>query len=85
MKGLAYDLHPAKLHALGLVAAIRLLCDHASQPHLGLVSMRERVAFLSGQLAIDAAPGEGTRIAVQIPLVSSGQRPEAEGPVVKTA
>jgi len=36
---------------------------------LGLASMRERVAVLKGQLAINAAPGAGTQIAVQIPLV----------------
>ena len=144
VSSLAHGLHPAKLYALGLVAAIRTLCDQASQslglhiafthgplpspvdstvslclyriaqealhnvvqhsrardasvsltgdeqhialqitdsgvgfdpehgPYrgLGLVSMRERVAFLGGQLAIDAAPGRGTQIAVHIPLAS---------------
>lgn len=34
---------------------------------LGLVGMRERVHALGGTLAIDSAPGEGTRIHVQIP------------------
>jgi signal transduction histidine kinase len=34
---------------------------------LGLVSMRERVAILKGQLNIDAVPGGGTRVAVRIP------------------
>ena len=144
VSSLAYGLHPAKLYALGLVAAIRTLCDQASQspglhiafthgplpllvdpnvslclyriaqealhnvvrhsrardasvslmgdqqhialqiadsgvgfdpehaPYrgLGLVSMRERVAFLRGQLAIDAAPGRGTQVAVHIPLAA---------------
>jgi PAS domain S-box-containing protein len=37
------------------------------QGGLGLISMRERVAFLSGQLAIHASPGEGTRIVVRVP------------------
>jgi signal transduction histidine kinase len=35
--------------------------------HLGLKSMRERVARLGGTLQIESAPGEGTRIRVQIP------------------
>ena len=35
---------------------------------LGLISMRDRVAFLGGQLAIHATPGGGTRIGVNIPI-----------------
>jgi signal transduction histidine kinase len=35
--------------------------------HLGLKSMRERVARLGGTLRIESAPAEGTRIRVQIP------------------
>jgi signal transduction histidine kinase len=37
---------------------------------LGLISMRERVAALDGQLTIDAVPGGGTRITACIPLAS---------------
>jgi signal transduction histidine kinase len=36
---------------------------------LGLVSMQERVSLAKGRLAIDTAPGQGTRISVRIPLV----------------
>jgi signal transduction histidine kinase len=35
--------------------------------HLGLKSMRERVAHLGGTLWIESAPGEGSRIRVRIP------------------
>lgn len=35
--------------------------------HLGLKSMRERVARLGGTLRMDSAPGEGTTIRVRIP------------------
>ena len=35
--------------------------------HLGLHSMRERAAALGSELAIDSAPGEGTRIRLRIP------------------
>jgi PAS domain S-box-containing protein len=35
---------------------------------LGLISMRDRVAFLRGQLAIHTEPGGGTRIGVNIPI-----------------
>ena len=43
--------------------------DPRQLPHagLGLVSMRERVAALDGRLAVDTAPGQGTRIRVQLP------------------
>jgi signal transduction histidine kinase len=140
---LSYKLHPSRLQALGLVAAIQSLCQDAKQRHvdvvftptalpasvdanvsltlyriaqealhnvtrhsrardaqvsltyeaghvglqiadsgvgfdpknvpsagLGLVSMQERVAVLNGQVAIDAAPGRGTRIEVRIPVGS---------------
>jgi signal transduction histidine kinase len=36
---------------------------------LGLISMRERVAFLRGQLTIDTMPGAGTHIEVRVPLL----------------
>jgi PAS domain S-box-containing protein len=35
--------------------------------HIGLQSMRERVARIGGGIEITSAPGEGTRIAVRIP------------------
>jgi signal transduction histidine kinase len=37
---------------------------------LGLVSMRERVAALDGEVTIDAVPGGGTRITARIPVAS---------------
>jgi signal transduction histidine kinase len=40
---------------------------------LGLISMRDRVAFLKGQLALHTAPGGGTRIGVNIPLGASAE------------
>jgi signal transduction histidine kinase len=38
---------------------------------LGLLGMRERVSIAGGTLSIDSAPGRGTRIEVQIPIVMS--------------
>jgi PAS domain S-box-containing protein len=35
---------------------------------IGLVSMRERVNFVGGQLAIHSAPGSGTRIGVRVSI-----------------
>ncbi len=35
---------------------------------LGLLGMRERVEMVGGKLAIDSAPGKGTKIEVQIPF-----------------
>ena len=34
----------------------------------GLLGMRERVSIAGGSLAIDSAPGKGTRIVIEIPL-----------------
>jgi signal transduction histidine kinase len=49
----------------------------AAGEHFGLVGMRERVAALHGTLDIDSAPGEGTRITVQLPLPA---QPATENP-----
>ena len=142
---LSHELHPTKLEALGLVAAVRTICRDVSHQHgidvdfshtrvptaippqvalcfyrivqealhnvvkhsgakqasvkltggddaldlaiadpglgfvpsttgstgLGLVSMRERVNFLGGRIAIHSAPGRGTRIGVRAPLERS--------------
>jgi len=35
--------------------------------HLGLKSMRERAARLSGSVAITSAPGQGTHVSARIP------------------
>jgi signal transduction histidine kinase len=43
---------------------------------LGLVSMRERVNHLGGEIAILTAPGQGTRIDVRIPIVRDVENAE---------
>jgi len=40
---------------------------------LGLVSMRERAALISGSLTIKSAPGEGTCVEVRVPAALRGQ------------
>lgn len=42
-------------------------------PGLGVLGMRERVSIARGTLAIDSAPGRGTRIAIHIPLATPPQ------------
>jgi len=42
--------------------------DAGRHDGLGLISMRERVSFLGGQLAIHTFPGGGTRIGVRVPV-----------------
>jgi signal transduction histidine kinase len=39
----------------------------------GLLSMRERLALLGGNLDIDSAPGQGTKITITLPLATCGQ------------
>ena len=41
--------------------------DAMGRNGLGLVSMRERVKFVGGEIAIRSAPGNGTRIGVRVP------------------
>jgi PAS domain S-box-containing protein len=44
---------------------------------LGLVSMRERLYLVGGQIAIHSQPSGGTRIDVRVPLGSNGQAESA--------
>lgn len=37
--------------------------------HLGLASMRQRIAMLGGRLSIDSSPGRGTAIRAWVPTV----------------
>ena len=41
----------------------------------GLKSLRERVTALAGTLAIESAPGEGTVVAIRLPLVDTAAGP----------
>ena len=42
--------------------------DGESIPGYGLTAMRERVEKLDGTLDIESTPGEGTTVAVKIPV-----------------
>ena len=42
----------------------------------GLKSLRERVTALAGTLAIESAPGEGTVVAIRLPLADAAAAPE---------
>jgi len=44
------------------------------QKRLGLLGMRERVEMVSGNFAVESAPGKGTTIRAQIPFTSSSAR-----------
>ncbi len=44
----------------------------ARERGLGLLGMRERVELFGGTLELDSAPGQGTRIAVSVPLSQRG-------------
>ena len=43
--------------------------DHIEHGHYGIQGIRERVRLLGGSVVIDTAPGQGTRICAEFPLV----------------
>jgi signal transduction histidine kinase len=50
--------------------------DPATTPgsaHLGLANLRDRAAAIGASLAIDSAPGAGTRIIARVPLLSGAE------------
>ncbi|MBX3747633.1 MAG: hypothetical protein KF833_20180 [Verrucomicrobiae bacterium] len=65
------DAHPAALsiriadNGCGFVPAVRAHAGH------GLNNMRRRILELGGQFELTAAPGNGTRVALQVPLPRS--------------
>ncbi len=42
--------------------------DHQARPALGLLSMRERARMQGGTFVLKTAPGQGTRIRIEIPI-----------------
>ncbi len=42
--------------------------EHASTPHFGLTTMRERAKSLNGNLAIQTQPGQGTCVRLSVPI-----------------
>jgi signal transduction histidine kinase len=50
----------------------------ASGPDLGLVSMRERAAFIDAELEVTSAPGRGTTILLRVPRVAAPANPERQ-------
>ena len=61
--GLGFDVH-------------RALDRHRTRMHLGLDATIERIRLAGGEIEIDSAPGEGTRISFRLP----GAEVEAEVP-----
>ncbi len=43
------------------------------RPHFGLMGIRERVEILGGRLQVDSAPGQGTRLSIEVPLPTEGE------------
>lgn len=55
-----------------------------SEGGFGLVGMRERVELAGGELRIEAAPGEGTRISARIPVPAAGSAHRSSSPRSRT-
>jgi signal transduction histidine kinase len=54
--------------------ANRPLANRKGKRGLGLVSIRERAAYVGGALNVKSAPGKGTTIRAQIPLIGRASR-----------
>jgi len=76
----------ARVELTGLGTALELVVadegrgfvlDSAGLSGLGLVSMRERVKLLDGEIGIRSEPGMGTRLDARIPLAVSASRVRA--------
>jgi signal transduction histidine kinase len=50
----------------------RALDRHRTRLHLGLDATIERIRLAGGDIEIDSAPGEGTRLTFRIPAVEAG-------------
>jgi signal transduction histidine kinase len=50
---------------------------HPAGGGFGLISMRQRVSRLAGQLEIESEPGEGTAVSASLPAIGLGPSPQA--------
>jgi len=50
--------------------------DAIEENRFGLRGIRDRARLFRGQVAIETAPGKGTRIAVELPLIEAAQGPD---------
>ena len=66
------DSRQARLEVADDGRGFDVLNEPADTGGLGLHTMRDRVTELGGQLAIDSAPGEGTRVRACFPLRETG-------------
>ena len=51
----------------------------------GLTNIRDRVAAVGGHLTVDAAPGGGTRLAVELPMAGSMMEPSPDAPPLEAS
>lgn len=52
--------------------------EYVEEQRFGLQGIRERVRLLDGSVVIDSSPGEGTHIAVELPLLDGIIRPNGD-------
>jgi PAS domain S-box-containing protein len=74
------DSHEVQLHVVDNGKGFDLEAAKRTQG-LGLVSMRERLSLVNGEIVIESRPGAGTRIGARVPLSSpSARNRETAGP-----
>jgi two-component system sensor histidine kinase UhpB len=52
--------------------------EAVARKHLGLLGMQERAALVGGEVNVESAPGEGTRVRAWVPL----PRQDSQGPEI---
>jgi CheY-like chemotaxis protein len=55
-----------------------ILDVHGKKPGLGLLSLRERVQYIGGNLMIESVPGQGSRFTIAVPLSFSRRTGHAQ-------
>lgn len=64
----------------GFDPAARLVGDENRHSGLGLLGIYERMGMIGGQVEIDSAPGQGTRVRVSAPVAEQDAHPNRHSP-----